>query len=130
MNYYDAWLVKSIYCPNTEDNLLISTAKHHANWKLHGSKDYITGVFRTQSKIWCLTGFWIRLCVPGIMFVPVKGAFSNKLIRSRYLCHGLDTRLFRSSHQNCSIKNVFLENSQKLQENTCARASFLIKLQA
>ena len=30
----------------------------------------------------------------------------------------------RSSHQRCSIKKVFLEISQSLQENTCARVSF------
>ena len=30
----------------------------------------------------------------------------------------------------CSIEKVFLEISQNSQENTCARASFLIKLQA
>ena len=32
--------------------------------------------------------------------------------------------------QMCSVKKVFLEISQNLQENTCARVSFLIKLQA
>ena len=32
--------------------------------------------------------------------------------------------------QRCSVKRVFLEISQNLQENTCARASFLIKLRA
>ena len=32
--------------------------------------------------------------------------------------------------QRCSLKKVFLEISQNSQENTCARASFLIKLQA
>ena len=37
--------------------------------------------------------------------------------------------VFRSSHQRCSIK-VFLKISQNSQENTCARVSFLIKLQA
>ena len=37
---------------------------------------------------------------------------------------------YRSSHQRCSIKKVFLEISQDSQENTCARVSFLIKLQA
>ena len=36
----------------------------------------------------------------------------------------------RSSHQTCSLKKVFLEILQNLQENTCARVSFLIKLQA
>ena len=32
--------------------------------------------------------------------------------------------------QRCSVKEVFLEISQNSQENTCARASFLIKLKA
>ena len=32
--------------------------------------------------------------------------------------------------QTCSVKKVFLEISQNSQENTCARASILIKLQA
>ena len=32
--------------------------------------------------------------------------------------------------QRCSLKKVFLEISQNSQENTCARVSFLIKLQA
>ena len=36
---------------------------------------------------------------------------------------------FRSSHQRGSVKKVFLEISQNSQENTCARVSFLIKLQ-
>ena len=31
---------------------------------------------------------------------------------------------------SCSVKKVFLENSQNSQENTCTRVSFLIKLQA
>ena len=32
--------------------------------------------------------------------------------------------------QRCSLKKVFLKSSQSLQQSTCARASFLIKLQA
>ena len=32
--------------------------------------------------------------------------------------------------QRCSVKKVFLEISKNSQENTCARVSFLIKLQA
>ena len=31
--------------------------------------------------------------------------------------------------QRCSVRKVFLEISQNSQENTCARFSFLIKLQ-
>ena len=32
--------------------------------------------------------------------------------------------------RRCSVKKWFLENSQNLRENTCARVSFLIKLEA
>ena len=32
--------------------------------------------------------------------------------------------------QRCSVKKVFSEISQNTQENTCARVSFIIKLQA
>ena len=32
--------------------------------------------------------------------------------------------------KRCSVKKVFLKISQNSQENTCARVSFLIKLQA
>ena len=32
--------------------------------------------------------------------------------------------------QRCSVKKLFLEISQNSQGNTCARVSFLIKLQA
>ena len=45
-----------------------------------------------------------------------KGIFSRNIL------------IFRSSHRRCSVKKVFLEISQNSQENTCARASFLIKL--
>ena len=36
----------------------------------------------------------------------------------------------RGSHQKCSVKMVFLEISHNSHENTCARVSFLIKLQS
>ena len=35
-------------------------------------------------------------------------------------------KIIRSSHQGCSVKKVFLEILQNSEENTCARASFLI----
>ena len=34
--------------------------------------------------------------------------------------------MYRSSHQRCSVKKVFLEISQNAQGNTCARVSLLI----
>ena len=39
-------------------------------------------------------------------------------------------KISKSSHQTCFVNKVFLEISQNSQENTCARDSFLIKLQA
>ena len=39
-------------------------------------------------------------------------------------------KTYRSSHQRCSVKKVFLEILQNSQENACARDSFWIKLQA
>ena len=38
----------------------------------------------------------------------------------------LDFDLTEAVIQTCSVKKVFLEISQNLQENTCARVSFLI----
>ena len=35
--------------------------------------------------------------------------------------------IFKSNHRRCSIKKVFLNNSQNSQENTCAKVLFLIK---
>ena len=47
-----------------------------------------------------------------------------------------DANVYRGSSENeeaivgrCSVKKMFLENSQNSEENTCARVSFLIKLQ-
>ena len=37
--------------------------------------------------------------------------------------------LFRSSHRRCSVEKVFLGISKSSQEKTCARVSFLIRLQ-
>ena len=41
-----------------------------------------------------------------------------------------DVGLTESVSQRCSVKELFLEISQNLQENTCAKVSFLTKLQA
>ena len=75
-----------------------------------------------------------------------KWAFSLKLVQYLYQisCHSTDffalylllKILFVYQHsspeaatQRCSIKKVFLEISQNSKENTCAKVSFLIKLQ-
>ena len=41
-----------------------------------------------------------------------------------------NTLLTEAVVRRCSVKKVFLEMSQNSQKNTCARVSFLIKLQA
>ena len=43
---------------------------------------------------------------------------------------GKEYDLRKAVVRRCSVKKVFLEISQNLQENTCARVYFLIKLQA
>ena len=40
------------------------------------------------------------------------------------------TEIYRSSHQRGFIKKAFLKILQNSQENTCAGAPFLVKLQA
>ena len=46
------------------------------------------------------------------------------------LCNGMPAYIPEEVAQRCAVKKVFLEISQSSQENTCARASFLMKLQA
>ena len=43
--------------------------------------------------------------------------------------HKLKVKVLEAVVRGCSVKKVFLEISQNSQENTCARVSFLIKLQ-
>ena len=66
---------------------------------------------------------------PLLKFIRLEYSTMNNL---QYLVpFGPQGRCFRSNHRRCSVKKGvlrnFLENSQ---ESTCARASFLIKLQA
>ena len=50
----------------------------------------------------------------------------KKIFRSLFCIFGY----LEAVAQRCFLKKVFLEISQNPQENTCARISFLIKLQA
>ena len=51
-------------------------------------------------------------------------------INEIYLPRGLNNQQKRCVKKGLSVKMVFLKISQNSQENTCARVSFLIKLQA
>ena len=53
--------------------------------------------------------------------------FSSRIITAKKLLH---ITVREAVVRRCSVEKVFLESSQNSQENTCARVSFLIKLQA
>ena len=45
------------------------------------------------------------------------------------ICQSVLKQRTEAVAQRCSFKNLFVEISQNSQENSCARASFLMKLQ-
>ena len=61
-------------------------------------------------------------------YFTLKAFFVLQILK--YLLRMFSYELDRSSHQRCSGKKVFLEIPQHSQENTYARDSFSIKLQA
>ena len=66
-------------------------------------------------------------------FMPVKEKQKQKVGGTDSLINTLQYYFKQTSEavvQRCSVKKVFLEISQNSQESTCARVSFLIKLQA
>ena len=71
--------------------------------------------------MWALSGHQ-KLLVN--MICVERNVFKLTINTSKWL------QLIEAVSQRCSVKNVFLEISQNSQENTCARVSFLIKLQA
>ena len=58
-------------------------------------------------------------------FVGISKDSSSNLYRRQWLGRWI----FRSSLRRCSIEKMFLNILQNSQENTCARVSFLIKLE-
>ena len=69
------------------------------------------------------------------MFKTRKKSTKNHVDSSYYaiLLGEMSDNLFPKAEavsQRCCIKSLFLEISQSSQEDACARASFLIKLQA
>ena len=54
----------------------------------------------------------------------------SELRKRSFFCTQYNTGLCRSSHQRSCKKTLFLKILQNSQENTCARVSFLLKLQA
>ena len=58
--------------------------------------------------------------------------FNSAVIRHFVLHYKIINKILLSEAavQSCSVKKVFLESSQNSWENTCARVSFLTKLQA
>ena len=66
-----------------------------------------------------------------ILLLKGKGIMIVRTKKSQILVMHLVANLsWKAVAQRYPVKKVFLEISQNLQENTCARVSFLIKLQA
>ena len=57
-----------------------------------------------------------------------KGIFTRFRLKHKHF--NKNTLAKQAVFQRCSVKKVFLENSQNSQENTCARVSISLKLQA
>ena len=64
------------------------------------------------------------------IFLDIKYDFQTFLHKIKLTLVTLLQMKCRRSHLGCSMKKVFLKLLQNLQENTSARVSFLIKLQA
>ena len=60
---------------------------------------------------------------------PIIKEFHWSKIKGRFIIHKGSFVLQEAVARRCSVKKVFLETSQNLQENNCATFSFLIKLQ-
>ena len=78
--------------------------------------------------------FWLKTKFACLIFFHLQKEYGNlgaKILNGQtFISRNKVARMFRCSHRRCSVKKVFLEISQNSQENTCARVSFLIKLQA
>ena len=95
-------------------------------------------VINLFSKVIPLNLFSYYFCVLQNFFSPIS--ITNKLAVCSRLHEYINLVQIKSLNlkivgteaitQRCSVKKIFLEISQNSQENTCARVSFLIKLQA
>ena len=73
-----------------------------------------------QIKLWnCVNFSFFYLKLFSVFIMNIVPSFSVKVVK-----------LDRSRHWRCSVEKVFLETLQNLQQSTCSRVSFLIKLQA
>ena len=96
--------------------------------------------FRTFIVIWCLWLYLSDLASLVSLSISLSVCLSLSLSRSLSLALSLYTSwkhqkissflFIKTANWGCSVKKVFLEILQNSQENTCARVSFLIKLQA
>ena len=84
--------------------------------------------FRKTLHLKCLKAVWICLCWPSKNYYPIV----SKCLWNRIFCLLELAFLVKpeAAARGVLWKKVFLEISQNRQENTCARVSFLIKLQA
>ena len=99
--------------------------------RLHGMflkvRFFLLSVLTCSFIIWTrgwFLNFWIAISTGLPKFVVSPNIrFFGQIFRDL-------TAFLKAVAQKCSVKKLFLENSQKSRENTCARVSFLLKLQA
>ena len=74
----------------------------------------------------------VLLCISvSYLYIASTALYKNPTpVSGLLLLLGVVLILSEAVAQRCSVKRVFLEISQNSQENTCAKVSFLIKLQA
>ena len=105
-------LLSDAYSEPIVPSMIELFAKEHLRWSFLGKQLTVVSYFRKNVHSRCSTGFWIHLRL-------------LLLFHSHWTCFSLLMSKPRTSHQRFSEKKGVLGN---LQENTCVRVSFLIKL--
>ena len=93
------------------------TVTTHSNLSLKKFRQYVYRIMWIQGNIWVLNVYLIN----------------HKIYEEKLTSGFSKAKLYFITEavvRRCSVKKVFLEITQNLQENTCARVSSLIKLQA
>ena len=96
----------------------------------HPSPIIIAGIVRKVYHLYFLYSLitaYINFLYPDILFPFQNGVIIVFQIAHYHFQRSLSVEAVA---RGCSVKKVFLEISKNLHENTCARNSFLIKLQA
>ena len=112
-------------------HLTTPEAIHNAKFTVFISQNLLQ-LFIIKSGMWLIQENLkdtVSICNQWARFLGINEIKMRPITHNKRLAHLIS---FRSSRpdKRCSAKKVLLEISQNTQENTCARVSVLIKLQA